>query len=281
MSKVLTSQPFADYCVAEGLNSSTLKHFRRSVLHGAWASEQPDEPTHQKLLGRALHERMELGAERFHAAAVDVEGLKPAAYPKTFAKAQAEHPDKIVLAEGWRDAVEAMHDRIMAHPRAGKLARMPHEREVSVFWDDPDIGVPCKARLDCVVPGVGIVDYKTTAGISLHDMERAIDKFAYHMQAAWYMRGANRTFRKMRHPAFLFVFVESSPPHDVVVVDLDAEAIEQGWAECEIAANNWKKWKRGETTGYADHVVTCGLPRWASNPNLRPTAPHLKGDDDE
>lgn len=260
---VRVGEPFAEYAAADGLSCSTLKRFRKSSLDGACAMVGPQDETHQMRLGRALHERMELGPERFSEASVTVKGLKPAAYPATFAKADAEHPGKIVLAETWDERIRGMAASILSHPIAGKLTAAKGETEVSVYWGDPDLGVRCKARLDRVLPGIGIVDYKTTSALDIRGMERSIYDYAYHMQAAWYMRAANMVFHKMSRPSFLFVFAESVAPFDVVVVDLDEDAIAAGWAECCLSVSRWKEWQSGAIKGISGRVVTLGLPAWA------------------
>ncbi|HHN77603.1 MAG TPA: hypothetical protein ENK11_02875, partial [Phycisphaerales bacterium] len=131
-------------------------------------------------------------------------------------------------------------------------------------WHDPDLDLDCKARLDMVVPGVGLVDLKTTSDITPHGLSGAVAKYAYHMQAAWYVRAAAYSFRRMTSPEFFFVFAESKPPYDVSVRRLGWDAIMQGWAECVDAARRIKAYERtGEAPTASPVPLEIGLPAWA------------------
>lgn len=266
--------PFAEYVTLDALNASTLKAFRDSALAGAAYCEKGLRTTAAMRLGRALHEYMDDEAA-FRDNAVTVKGLRPGSGVEKFEAAEAEHPDRIVLAETWADDIAGMVASIKRHPKASKLLALPTEREATVVWDDPDIGVRCKMRIDRLYPGVGCVDWKTCSDFSKAGIGRAIANFAYHMQAAWYIRGMHIGLG-IEQPDFGFVFVDSSYPYEVAVVDLPPETIEQGWAECLIAADRWKKWT---ATGHApcrcEGVMTVGLPGWAQEP-YAPSVPLLR-----
>lgn len=262
--KTIPDMSFDDYCAADALNASTLKAFAVSGKQGVEYLTKSRTPSASMRLGTALHARMELG-EEFDKQFVEIPKLRPGAVPATWAKAEETlESGQAPLAEGWRVTVEKMHDALMSHPVAGAVLRKPHENELSIFWDDPDLGVPCKARLDRWLSRTGcILDIKTTAADSPRGIEKKIDELGYHIQAAWYMRGARFALDTPR-PEFLFTFVQTSAPHDVVVVDLDDDAIRQGWAAAYQAANRWKAWRdTGRADGLSDQPLTLGLPGYA------------------
>lgn len=95
------------------------------------------------------------------------------------------------------------------------------EPEVSLFATDPDSGVPLKARLDWLNPGC-IVDLKTFT----HRRGKSIDQCvndaiyyeSYYVQAYFYRWLYQlATGKRVR---FVFVFVESQPPHEVRLREL-------------------------------------------------------------
>lgn len=279
--RIVKHMPFDDYKADPSLNASTIKNFAVSSLRGADRAGRNSEPSAAMRLGTAFHARIELG-DAFDGVAVEVKGLKPGAVPKTWANAEADlEPGQIPLAEGQRIVVEKMHDAAMNHPSAGKLLRMPHDPELSVFWDDPDLGIPCKARIDRWISQTScVLDLKTTSDLTLSGLEKNVHNFGYHMQAAWYMRAACIMANAL--PEFLFVFVESSAPFDVVVSPLRTETVEQGWAECCRAAERWRRWRdTGEIEGISRSPLTLSLPRWAEIPGMVAPYALLKGEDDE
>ena len=255
---------FDDYRSAEGLNASTIKNFVVSARHGVEAMGDNSPPSAVMRLGTAVHARCEVGDD-FDRYAVEVEGIKPGSQRETWVKKSTDlETDQIPLAEGQRIVVEKIHDAMMAHPVAGKQLRKPHESELSVFWDDPDLKVPGKARFDRWLTRTGcVLDIKTTESTQPKKIRSKVSDYGYHIQAAWYLRAA-RYGLGCETPEFLFVFVESTPPHDVVIAPLAPEAIEQGWAECCEAAMKRKRWRdTGEAVGVSDTPMTIELPTWA------------------
>lgn len=268
------TEAFTEYLADPGLNASTLKKFRESGKAGAMAMADDSPPSASPRFGSALHAYME-DRQAFEAKAVTVDKLKPGALPKTFAKAEQDHPGKIILAEGWAEKIVRMAEEIRAHPAAGPLERLTAEREVCVYWDDPDLGVRCKACLDRFRPGVGAVDFKTIGEMTHKGIERNVHTYGYHMQAAWYIR-AMRFGLGIEFPSFAFIFVGSDAPHDVVVCDLDERAIVRGWIDCLAAFRRWHEWKTtGSAPGLASSVMTVMLPKWADDEREQPAFPLL------
>lgn len=273
LSGVYIHLPFGKYRSANGLNASLCKAFAVSGLEGRLRAESDDDPTASMLLGRALHELIDARGkmdDRF----VSVEA-KGKATSATLAKHQAEHPDRVILAEGWGVDIRRMYDSIDSHATAGPLMRKMEHREVSIFWDDPDLKMRCKARLDAVLVPEGIVDVKTTSDdLTSAAIDRAILNYRYDIQAAWYLRGGGMTFRKMHRPGFAFIFVQNRPPYDCVVVGLDDETIMQGWADSIVGSERYKAWmEKGEALGvYPRGAMTCGLPKWART-GMQPSYP--------
>jgi hypothetical protein len=161
---------------------------------------------------------------------------------------------------GMRDAVHRMK-------RAHGMLTGQGEVEMSIRWNDPETGVPCKARLDRHSPelaGGAIVDLKTTRNASPLDFERAIFSFGYHRQAAFYLMGAKAMRLPARH--FSIIAVEKEPPYGVAIYRLTEGAVQGGedqvrpllrrYAEC-IKTDSWPC--------YPDEVRDISLPAYAWN----------------
>jgi len=169
---------------------------------------------------------------------------------------------KAIITKDDYTAITEMDKAIKNHPfAAGLLAK--GAREVSVFWDDPFSGLPCKARPD-ILPGRSVVvDLKKTRDASVTHFQRSILQFGYHRQAAFYLDGLEKA-TKEKYDVFAFIAVESTPPYRTEVYSLSPEFIEYGRNEYQFlinvethcrADNHWPNYT-------ANEVTEIGLPRW-------------------
>lgn len=163
------------------------------------------------------------------------------------------------------DMVRAMAAALRAHPIAGPLLDPASGRaEQSLFWRDS--GIWRRARVDWLRdarPGRLIVpDYKTCDSAAPDDLPKAIHNLGYHRAAAWY-RAAVRALGLDEDPAFVLVFQEKTPPYLVTVAEPDRDALARGEAENRAAIEIYREcMETGVWPGYADDVVTVGLPPW-------------------
>jgi hypothetical protein len=179
------------------------------------------------------------------------------------------HKGKILLDAPLVKRIENAAAMIESHTELGKAfsGGMP---EVSVFWFD-ESGVPCKVRFDYLKTRA-IIDLKT---FELRDVPpdraiaRAVASYRYHIQAAFYLRGAwelpklirasqvhgncdLRFVDQLLHDddpkTFLFIFQAKGlaplvkgkilPPG--IVMDLGNNAIEEALAKW---AHGWRTWR--------------------------------------
>ncbi len=138
--------------------------------------------------------------------------------------------------------------------------------ERSIFWQDPETQVWCKARPDAIPSDSGdFADLKTTTSVLYRDLQHSIATYGYHQQAAFVIEGA----RALGLPAesFNLVWVETKPPFCVRVTALREEDIERGmkqnryalrvFADC-LAAGSWP----GPGDDRAD-AEFLDMPTWA------------------
>lgn len=145
--------------------------------------------------------------------------------------------------------------------RYAKSALLKAEmRELSVVTSL--FGTRFKARVDAYGEGI-IVDLKTTAGSAGQDaFERSIWNYGYGLQAAAYCRALDSVHLPVKH--YVFIVVESEPPHAVAVYRLKDELIQEfdarldplcrTYAEC-VSKRRWP--------GFPDGVREIGIPQWA------------------
>ena len=84
--------------------------------------------------------------------------------------------------------------------------------ESSIFVVDKDTGLNLKTRPDLYIPETGeIFDIKTTVDASPTGFAAQVKKYAYHIQAAFYVHTCNMAGLKAKN--FSFIAVEKSTPY--------------------------------------------------------------------
>ena len=154
-----------------------------------------------------------------------------------YALYQQEAMDKVVVQESdWHIALQ-MTDSVKTHPIAAPIiddAVTYGQIEKEYFWTDNDHGIPIerKAKVDglcrdshCGLMGP-ILDLKTTLDVSPHAFKRAITKYSYGTQMAYYRdavsSGGSETY------GALIIAVEKKPPYAVGVYRLSRETLFRG-----------------------------------------------------
>tara|TARA_R110000851_G_scaffold100026_3_gene215443 strand:+ start:1469 stop:2614 length:1146 start_codon:yes stop_codon:yes gene_type:complete len=149
---------------------------------------------------------------------------------------------------------------VMTHPTASKLLSSGRP-EVSIFWEDTETGYQCKSRIDWIHNDY-LVDLKTTGDASLEEFSRSIAKFGYHRQNAMYFDGYEQV-NGAPAKGFIFIAVETKPPHAVGVYNLDLDGVAQGRTEYKELLGDFKQCKQSQVwPAYSEQVETIELPRW-------------------
>lgn len=255
----------AEYHADLAVSKSHLDLVARSPRH-YWhrylnPDAEPPEPTPAMVVGSAVHTRV-LEPHRYgiEYAVAPVLDRRTKAGKEAWDQFQAESQGKTVLTTEQDVLAEAVAHAVHEHPAAALLLSKPGQVEQSYFWDDQETGERCKCRpdwhSDC---GRLIVDLKTTEDASPTGFQRSVQKFRYHVQAAWYLQGLGAE-------QFVFIAVEKQPPHLVGVYVATPEMVAAGarvaardlarLAECR-AADQWP--------GYGDEITPIDLPRWSDD----------------
>ena len=228
----------------------------------AIARWEMDHPVHKDVfdLGSAAH-KLVLGAGS-DLVVVEADSWRGKAAQD--AKASARAAGLVPLLPDDMAAAVAMCDAIHGHPIAGALldpcAFLP---ERSIMWQDS--GTWLRARPDALsLDGRPlIIDLKTTPSTEPNALIKSVYNFGYYMQATWYLE-ALRTLG-IDDATFLFVFVQSAPPHLVTVGQLDQPALDEGAVRNRQAIDVWNRCRATDSwPGYCDDdIALIGLPRWA------------------
>ncbi len=133
------------------------------------------------------------------------------------AQLAADLDGQILLPEAEFDLAARIADAVKAHPVAAMyLADPTFVAEASFFGIDPATGVEIKCRPDGYLPEVGLVfDVKTTTDASPDGFPRELQKYAYSVQAAFYLRALRAAGYKA--DTFMFIAVEKEAPFAVGV----------------------------------------------------------------
>jgi len=251
---------FSAYCQLDAVNASSLKAAAVSPLHYHYGltHERPDTAAMAK--GRAIH----------------CATLEPDEFPRRYTvwNGARRGKDWLAFEEGATDAgleiltlaeyddVLATRDAVRAHPDAARYLAAGHA-EQTITWVDRDTDLPCKARIDFITPGAGgvVVDLKTSRDIGDRSFGKTTHDLLYHMSAAHYIAGMRAiTGEDWR---FVFIAVESNPPHDVRVGPLSEDAIYCGEQEAarllRLVADCTAS---GEWPGAFPDEDTFDLPAW-------------------
>jgi len=103
------------------------------------------------------------------------------------------------------------------------------EKELSLFWRDPETGILCRCRLDMYLPSRTILDLKTTRLPLPGDFDGEVFNREYFRQAGFYAMGAAAVFGgEPEDYRFVFVALGNADPYWVLHYYLDPEVLEAG-----------------------------------------------------
>lgn len=259
-----TDLAFPEYLALERLSPSGAKLLARSPAHYLWSRAHPFPETPALRVGKATHSLALEGREAFAVAfAVAPECDRRTTVGKgIWADFLAASEGRTVLTASEAEQVEGMAGGILAHPLAPALIE-GGTPELSMLWDDPETGAPCKGRADLARLGDGVIlDLKTTIDASPSAFARAVVGYSYNTQGAAYLAGAAALGAEVSD--FIILAVEKAPPFAVGVYRLPDAALELGrrrWAEaCRTYAACVES---GRWPGYSETITELTLPGWA------------------
>tara|TARA_B100000945_G_scaffold46406_1_gene32202 strand:- start:7251 stop:7982 length:732 start_codon:yes stop_codon:yes gene_type:complete len=217
------SLPFEEYKILPGLNQSKL----RKLLSSPIKQKQGDQIQQAMNFGNAGHCLLlepHKFAELYVCAPKGLQrrGKKGRKYWEEFCEL---NKGKNVLDSTEWERLQKILNVFQINPKIRRFWKHG-ETEVSMFWEDTELDLECKARMDWFdTDSMKIVDLKFTNNIARFSNQKLMDQH-FSVQAAWYRRGVyNLTGSKCD---FLFVFVEKYSPHIIGVIQASEQIIMHG-----------------------------------------------------
>lgn len=132
-----------------------------------------------------------------------------------------KYPGKKRISDKWESAARSIVELIDDHPIKAILANS--QKELSLFWQEE--GFLMKAKPDILMHNNMLVDLKTCASASPQSIRRSIEQFNYHWQLAFHARGI-KAVSGIMPPALGWIFVETSPPYGISMVQMPDEMLD-------------------------------------------------------
>lgn len=168
-----------------------------------------------------------------------------------------------VMTSDDRDRVLRMAESLRADPDFADILSRPHETELTVVWEDIEVGLLCKARIDLWLPEERrIVEIKKTGKMATPEaFQWEIKKYGYASQCWWYIEGAKEQLGGVddSHPVTLAV-VEDSAPYLPAVRPLTKASLLTGGMEMRAALYRYANCRRTQTYPGHDNCEPFYLP---------------------
>lgn len=260
--------PADDYHAVRAVSSSALKAFilkcparARAVIEG-----RVKESTATMELGTAVHTAV-LEADKFDLIyRVGPEVSRATSEWKAFA-AQCGIDGVTPLKPSENATIIGMRESLWNDPGVSKILKACESRELSIFWNDEETGLYCKARIDIYGARVAaLLDLKTTASACLDDFARTMFNQGYHIQIPWYTRGARAAGLSVNTSGILAI--ETVPDYVPCIFQIPPATFALGAKEIQKALPRLAEcFNTGVWPGYMTdgRPVELNAPRWAWN----------------
>lgn len=275
MTGIQYNLPMERYLAAPGISKSLLDKFRRCPLE-AWEHQQgllKDEPTPAMLMGKLTDEAIfnpsnatnlyYVYPETYEAIVKKKVVVKDWSGNATYCKQwKAKHSDRTCITSEEERTLFRMVDAVHADKDAAALLKGA-QYQVSLFAKHDRTGLLRKGRPDGMAARY-ILDLKKVVDAHTDALSKAIGKYYWYVQAAYYIDLANALGQSIDD--FYFIAVEESERPKVNVRRLRQHAIDLGrwvyerdlhqYSECNTAGN-WPGYG-----GVGDSIEYIDVPHW-------------------
>lgn len=211
-----------------GLSSSDIKNALVSYGYYRHKKDAEDEATPAMEFGRAFHMAIlepELFASRYVVMPnfTLTHGHANSTIHKV-AKSDwlAKHDGLEIIKTENKDLLDTLSDNVRSHPRWKDLKHCTPE--VAAIGTLPDYAGLVKCKPDML--GSAIIDFKTTQCAAKWAFQMDVDKFLYHVSAAFYQDIVKSVTGELL--PFVHVAVEKKPPYGVAFYTLSDEYLDDG-----------------------------------------------------
>ena len=252
----------ADYHAYEALSASGIPKLLRSAAHYQIWRTAPRMPTPAMNFGSTLH-ALVLEPHRTPPVAIAPDCERRSNADKaTWAAFEATLDGRIPMKQEEFDRAQRVRDAVWANAGA-RLLLDGIAAEVSVFWDDAEFDIPCKARIDALRTDLGVVDLKSTTDATPDAFARSVVHFFYHGQAGHYWRAVEHVL-DASPPFFAWIAIETDPPFGTRCYVIESNALHLGLELADRAAAIYARaLHEGRWPGYTEQIEPLRLPKWA------------------
>lgn len=229
--------------ITDRISKSGLDKIAKSPAH----FKTPQIETDAMRIGRITHEFILEGVQNVVTSPFDSFRTKEA-------REWRDSQTKPIITTSELETIYAMREAVLRHPEAARLLS-DGQAEQTFFFDEPTTGAPCRCRTDWMTSDGVVVDLKTTTDASPKGFAKAVWKFRYHVQDAFYTDGIEAS-TGCRPTDFVFIAVEKTAPFGVGVYRLSEGLREEGR---ELYLEDVKTWQecmsRNEWPAYSDEII--------------------------
>lgn len=254
----------ADYHARDSISASRLKLLRQSPRiyeSTVLLKKMQREESPSMKLGTAIHAAI-LETDSFSDHYVVVPAECSDKRTKAYKEWSAGIDGRIVLTESELQTVALARTAAVSHQIASKIIRAVDHVEGSVLYSDSETDADCRFRFDGIA-GPIVFDIKTIGECTMEKISRAIWDYGYHVQAAHYLTGLE-TIDTTTDWRFMFLFVETSAPWRVRVVELGQSETELGRFErSALIRDLLKRTESGDWSEPGENeVCSVSVPNW-------------------
>jgi hypothetical protein len=237
-------------------------------------------------LGTAGHTAILQRDEYFKSVKVpppEILGKNGARSTKAFKEWAEENKDYTLLTQGQHDQVVGMYESVLKDPRHSEARALLTGgiSEASVFWyehfagqDDFMISVEpdydktiakllMKCRPDHLPGNEIVVDLKTGPDASPEAFGKKAYNLKYHWSAALTTMGLTRATGRL-HSEYIFVVVETTPPHNVGIYRTPQALLQLGIQEVKMAMEDLAECVQNNNfPGLPNEIQDLQFPAWA------------------
>lgn len=218
---------FADYKAIKALNATAIKAGAKSMkaMRHCLTVDLPE--TKALRMGTALHTAT-LEPDQW-TNVLTFQGTRRSNAYKALA---AANPDALILPEDEHATIEVARLYLEGCEDVQELLDGT-ERELTLTWNDGEIGCECKCRIDAVRHDPAtIIEFKSTRelgkGCGAFIRQAALKD--YHLQLAFYARGHERVYGVV--PLAKVLAVQLEPFCDHSIMPVHPMYLDAGWREC-------------------------------------------------
>lgn len=255
-----------EYHSGEGVSKSHLGVIAQSPLH-YWAAyinpeREPRTATPDMIQGTAIHGAIlepDLFTSEFVAAPnVDRRTKEGKVMWAEFVEAAA---GKTILTHVQYDTALACRDAVLRNDKVARALEVG-QAERSYFALDANTGALVKCRYDWESPFYDL-DVKSAVDASPDGFMRAVLKYHYHAQVAWYRDVRNAALDVDEEKPWYFLAIEKVAPYAMGLYTLPDEMVKSGrlWAQQQLrrivdckSRNHWPD--------YSEQITELTAPAW-------------------